>query len=328
MGEKDGKPPEQLKALVLAAGFGSRLRPLTDFGPKPLATVCGVTLFDAAVRLCVSAGALDLAVNTHHLPEIMANYALKNGPDLGAQSIYISHEKTILGTGGALVAIEKWWEEASLLVYNGDILADLDLKGLADAHTKSQNLVTLAVHGSPPTDGGRSVWVDIKGQVKWIATAADLPAGLNPETLTPRGFAGAYVASPRLRDFLPRVPEFYDLILAFNRALAAGQILEACLHTGFWADIGNPRALWETNLQIQKLSPEQRTKMLGRAVTDAITHVREFTVDRESVVSPSAQIGKLAVIKNSVLLSGAVVQESETLNHVIRGLGLDCEFTR
>jgi mannose-1-phosphate guanylyltransferase len=327
MHKEDGKPLEQLKALVLAAGFGTRLRPLTTTVPKPLATVCGVTLFDAAVRLCISAGALDVAVNTHHLPEVMANYALKNGPALGAQSVYISHEKTILGTGGALVAIEKWWGEASLLVYNGDILADLDLAGLAKAHAKGQNLVTLAVHDSPPTDGGRSVWVDGQGHVKCIATVADLPPGLDQKKLSQHGFACAYVASPRLRDFLPKAPEFYDLILAFNNALAAGQIIEACRHSGFWADIGNPKSLWETNLQVQKMNPQSRTKILGGPVIEAFNKNSDFSLDEASVVSPTAQIGRRAIIKNSVLLSGAVVADAETLNHVIRGLGLDCKFT-
>ena len=83
------KEIRELKCLVLSAGLGTRLRPLTDSVPKPLASIVNVTLFDAAVRLCVHAGAKDLAVNTHHLSDIMSQYALTHHRDLGHLSHYL-----------------------------------------------------------------------------------------------------------------------------------------------------------------------------------------------------------------------------------------------
>ncbi len=327
MDNADGKPLKSLKALVLAAGYGSRLRPLTEYLPKPLATVCGVTLFDSAVRLCLSAGADDIAVNTHHLADVMEKYALAHGLRLGARTVYVSHEPTILGTGGALVALEKWWGDSPLLVYNGDILADLDLPALAASHANGHSLVTMSVHDHPPTDGGRSVWVTPDGDVKYIAKASDLPAEYDRKTLSQHGFACAYVAGSGLRQYLPKTPEYFDLILAFNAALKAGHKITALRHTGFWADIGNPRSLWETNLLVHKMPEKVRSKILGApAVQGSQAASGDFTVDRESVISPTAQVGKHAVIKNSVLLAGAEVLESEILTNIIRGFDLDTGF--
>ncbi len=327
MDDKHGKPLKSLKALVLAAGFGSRLRPLTDEIPKPLATVCGVPLFDCAVRLCVKAGVYDVAVNTHHLSDMMTKYALTHGKALGAKSIYMSHEPIILGTGGALVALAKWWGESPLLVYNGDIMADLDLRELARVHSQGNSLVTMAVHDNPPTDGGRSVWVGPDGLVKFIAKANDLPPKCDRKNLSQHGFACAYVAEPGLRAFLPEKPQFFDLILAFNAALEAGHQITAFRHTGFWADIGNPKSLWETNLLVHQMSEKERTKILGEPITQAFPAMsNDVDLDRDSVVHVSSRVGKGATIKNSVLLAGAEVFEAETLVNVIRGYGLNSSF--
>jgi NDP-sugar pyrophosphorylase family protein len=122
-------------------------------------------------------------------------------------------------------------------------------------------------------------------------------------------------------------PEFFDLILAFNAALKAGHKITALRHTGFWADIGNPRSLWETNLLVHKMPEKVRSKILGApAVQGSQAASGDFTVDRESVISPTAQVGKHAVIKNSVLLAGAEVLESEILTNIIRGFDLDTGF--
>jgi mannose-1-phosphate guanylyltransferase len=323
----DGKP---LKSMVLAAGLGTRLRPLTHEIPKPLATVCDVPLFDAAVRLCVKSGAVDLAVNTHHLNDVMSKYAQETFANLGARSLFISHETTILGTGGALSAIKDWWGEALLLVYNGDILSGIPLDELVARHRSDSSLVSLAVHSSPPTDGGRSVWVGPDGLVQCIAKASDLPPTVDKQTLTECGFACAYVASPELREFLPNAPEVFDVILAFNAALKAGHTIRAVPYNGFWADIGQPRSLWEANLAVWRMSPAERLHLLG--VASGMGHdtrkdsLHRSAADGSSVISASARVGKGAKVIDSVLLAGAVVQDFEVFERGIRGYGLDQVF--
>ena len=323
MVDKHGKA---LKCLVLSAGLGTRLRPLTDSIPKPLATVLGVPLLNCAVRRCVLAGSKDLAINTHHLADQVSNYIGKHFKELGAETLYVSHEiPDILGTGGALGAISDWWGESPLLVYNGDILSDLPLDDLVTKHLGSGMLVTLAVRDTPPKDGGRSVWIDESGCVKIIAKKDDLPKGLS--NCREAGFACAYIAEPSLRAFLPKTPGFFDVILAFNSALAAGHEIRALEYRGFWADIGTPRSLWETNLLVGAMSRDEQIRLLGETPPKGIAaRDKSIIIDSKSIVSVSASIGNAAKIENSVLLDGAVVDPSEMLKNAIRGLGLDLVF--
>ena len=325
------KENRELKCLVLSAGLGTRLRPLTDSVPKPLASVVNVTLFDAAVRLCVNAGAKDLAVNTHHLSDIMARYALTHHLSLGARSLHISKEDPdILGTGGALSALADWWDNEDLLVYNGDILSDLPLDRLVAIHRHSENLVTMALRATPPPDGGRSVWFDASsGLTKQISKKADLPASIRSQSLQEVGFACAYIASPRFRDFLPKPAVFFDLIEALNAAITAGEKVAGGIYGGFWADVGNPKSLWETNLKVASISPAARLNLLGS--DRRLGHGKispTAIIDAASVVGFGVSVGAGAKIERSVLLEGAQVDPGEILQDCIRGQGLNHNFSQ
>ena len=327
MADNDGNA---LKALILAAGLGTRLRPLTDHYPKPLATVLGVPLFDSAVIRCVQGGAADLAVNTHHMADVMAKHAKDHFQALGARSLHLSREvPEILGTGGALAAISDWWGTSQLLVYNGDILSEIDLNGLVSRQRSSNGLVTMAVRDLTPRPGDRSVWVNASGEVLHISKKENLPEALRGERLYERSFACAYIASPKLREILPETAVFFDIIAAFNKAIAAGHKIFAESYAGYWADIGDPKSLWQTNLDLLKMSPEQQTRLIGQPsrLANLPDPKDQKRVDSLSVISPSAKLGRSCVVKNSVLLHDALVGESEILENAIRGSGLDQNFS-
>jgi len=316
------------KCLILCAGLGSRLRPLTLSTPKPMATICDVPLFDAALASCLRAGFRHVAINTHHLSDIMAGHATSYAKEAGLNDIYISKEMPeILGTGGALHQLSDWWGQDDLLVYNGDILSEISLEQLWITHQASSNLVTLVYRAAPPADGGRSLWLDPTQRVMAIAKKDDLPANLPKEGLREAGFACAYVVSPHFRKFLPKQGGFFDLIDGFNQAIAAGETISGMPFSGYWADIGNPRALWESNLLVASMSAASRHTLLGRAAEGKMSPFVNFTVDSRSVIAPSVNPGPGCVIENSVLLRGAVVDPGERLSGVLRGLGLNETFS-
>lgn len=310
-----------LKALVLCAGYGTRLKPLTDVVPKPLVTVLNLPLVDLAIERCAKAGALDISINTHHLAKVMASHAQSTYLKLGARSLHISEEiPEILGTGGALSAISGWWGDSRLLVYNGDIISNLDLEALVAKQALTHAVVSIAVTRSPPSGGGRSVWVDQEGVVKAIATRADLPKSLHGVALAECGFACAYVADPRLRRYLPETPQFFDVIKAFQAAIADGLKITANFHDGFWADVGTPETLWKTNLELASLSPKQLQSIIGDLSTERYGDLPANTqIDSISVVSALAKVGQAASISESVILAGGVVADNEMVSRSIRG---------
>jgi mannose-1-phosphate guanylyltransferase len=293
-----------------------------------MATICDVPLFDAALASCLRAGFRHIAINTHHLSDLMASHALSCAKEAGLSDIYISKEMPeILGTGGALHHLSDWWGQDDLLVYNGDILSEISLEQLWLAHQASSSLVTLVYRAAPPNDGGRSLWLDAAQRVVAIAKKDDLPADLPKEGLREAGFACAYVVRPHFRKFLPKHGGFFDLIDGFNQALAAGETISGIPFSGYWADIGNPRALWEANLLVTSMPPASRHTLLGKAAEDKMSPPSNFTVDSRSFIASSVTPGPGCVIENSVLLRGAVVAPGERLSGVLRGLGLNETFS-
>lgn len=292
-----------------------------------MATICGVPLFDAALASCIRSGFRNIAINTHHLSDVMAQHATFCAKDLGLNDIYISTElPEILGTGGALHQLSSWWGQDDLLVYNGDILSEISLQQLWAAHQASSNLVTLVYQANPPVDGGRSIWLDLAQRVVAIAKKVDLPAHLSKQELREVGFACAYVVKPEFRNFLPQKGGFFDLIDGFNQAITAGENIGGLPFSGYWADIGTPRALWEANLFVAAMPRQTRHLLLGKDTACKVSPSHTFTIDSRSVIAPTVTPGTGSVIENSVLLRGAVVDPGERLSGVLRGLGFNERF--
>lgn len=134
-------------ALILAAGFGTRLKPFTEKFPKPLVPVNGVPLILYALAFLKKNGVKDIVINLHHLGEAIPKL-LGNGGDLGLKIRY-SREPQILGTGGGIKKVLNMVGADDVIVINGDVIVDFDLKGLIKRHAKSQNLMTFALFDHP-----------------------------------------------------------------------------------------------------------------------------------------------------------------------------------
>ena len=125
-----------MKAMILAAGLGTRLRPLTNTIPKPLLPIAGTPLIVWNLLLLKRHGFHDVIINLHHLGP-MIEQAVGNGSKYGLR-IYYSHEPVILGTGGAIKQAEPNFSGEPVLVLNGDTLFELDLDALYAFHLRSQ----------------------------------------------------------------------------------------------------------------------------------------------------------------------------------------------
>ena len=141
-----------MKAAVLAAGLGTRLKPLTDICPKPLLPVLNRPLLGVALAQLEAAGCFQVAVNTHHLADQVHDF-LRSLP--WSFQLSVSHEPEILGTGGGLRQLGEVLREGPFLALNADILTDLDLAGVYEAHHPGA-VSTLVLHDSPAYN---HVWV-------------------------------------------------------------------------------------------------------------------------------------------------------------------------
>ena len=134
-----------MKAMILAAGLGTRLRPLTNNKPKALVELAGKTLLEHSVEKLISAGVKDIVINVHHFHDMMKEFI--SGLDYGKVNLQISDEKDLLlDTGGGLWNARSFFDDGMpFLLINVDIVSDIDLKALYKSHVEKHALATLAV---------------------------------------------------------------------------------------------------------------------------------------------------------------------------------------
>jgi mannose-1-phosphate guanylyltransferase len=220
-----------MKAFLLAAGLGTRLRPLTDTTPKCLVEIGGKPMLDIWLDALAKAGVDEVLVNTHHLADLVGEYvARRSGPPL----VRLSHEPVLLGSAGTLLANRDFVDgEQMFLVVYADNLTDFDLRVLVDAHRSRGVVATLSVFRAPrPSECGI---VDVREDrvVGFVEKPANPPGDL--------ANAGMYAFSPyvldEIRGGLPRDIGF-DLLPGL-----VGRAGVVPLGESFFLDIGTPAAL-------------------------------------------------------------------------------------
>ena len=221
-----------LAGMILAAGYGERLRPATSFTPKPLVSFFGATPFHIALKQLKNCGISDVIVNTHHLPEqILA--ASESLNDSG--TVTLSHEKNLLGTGGAYSQIHQWRKGRDLLVVNGDVVHLFPLMDLIAHFNQTQPLALMGLLPSPhPREA--SVWC--RG-TQVLSIGHESPAS----GAKPHGFACVQILSDR---FLTKIREKkpQSVIHYYRKALVAGGSVEGLSRPCYWHDLGTPSRYW------------------------------------------------------------------------------------
>lgn len=220
---------DSLRGMVLAAGFGTRLAPLTDLVPKPLLPVGGRALLDLAVANLDRAGVGPVVVNTHHLSGQVAAH-VRARPDAGRFTL--SHEPAILGTGGALDGARDFLAQApEFLLHNGDVLTDADLSALLAAHRAAGCAATLMLVDCPAVNT-----VEVGGDGRVLRLAGRPAAGPAPARhLT---YAGVGAFSRRLLADVPAGPSSLVDVLAAVIAREPGAVRAWVPDGAHWDDVG------------------------------------------------------------------------------------------
>jgi mannose-1-phosphate guanylyltransferase len=218
-----------MQAAILAAGWGTRLRPLTHAVPKALIPVLNRPLLGILLAQLQGAGASKVAVNTHHLADQVEEFLETHRPQ--GLEVVIRPEPELLGTGGGLRSLGRALDEKPFLVVNADILTDLDLAEIFRQH-RQEALATLVLHDCPPHN---HVWVDQEGRVTGVG---EPPPGVSRP---PLAYTGVQVVSPRMLAWLPEQGPA-DLVAAWRQIIAQGGRLAAWVVSTFWQDVGTPEA--------------------------------------------------------------------------------------
>lgn len=234
-----------MKAMVLCAGFGTRLRPLTDKLPKPLVPLCGVPLLKYNFALLQTAGVREVVVNTHHLGVEMEKGALRIAAELGLALQVSREEKHILGTGGGVRRALSMLGDGTFFLLNGDMIFDLDLTAALAAHRAAKAVATMVLAPYPRGATYGAVEVDKDFNVRRIAGRGALPE----PGLTRMHFTGVHIAEPELAARLPEGESDINRT-AYVRLIHEGKKVHGHLQSGYWGDLGAPRSLLRANLDV------------------------------------------------------------------------------
>ncbi|MEO6951757.1 MAG: NDP-sugar synthase [Polyangia bacterium] len=307
------------RALVLAAGLGTRLGPLSDERPKPLVPVCDIALIRYAIALLAGHGIVEIAVNLHHKGELIEQ-ELGTGADLGV-SITYSPEPEILGTGGGIVKLADFLTEGGnedFFVVNGKILVDADLHAMKARHARTGAVATMLLKEVPDAERWGAVETDRDGRVLRI-----IGQGQAGEARHTAMFTGIHLVSPRLVARLPEHGESDSIRQGYLPALRDGDRVEGMILSGYFQEHSTPKRYLDGNLNA--LYGRARLRYAPGALVGVDTTARVdgsviapvrigpgAIVEAGAHVGPGVVVGRGARVRSGVRLERVIVWDGAT----------------
>lgn len=223
-----------MRAMILAAGLGTRMRPLTETVPKALAPVAGRPLVAYALRFLHAQGIKHVVINLHHLGDTI-RATLGDGSPYGVQISY-SPEDPLLETGGGIKNAQAFLDGETFVVLNCDAILDLDLAAVLDAHRRTQAIGTLVLRSDPKAAEYGLLEINAAGRVRRLRGE---PAEVD-EPVSAYMFTGCQILEPRIFDFMPEGKPFSTTRETYPALLRTGEPLYGFVHTGPWMVVDTP----------------------------------------------------------------------------------------
>lgn len=321
-----------MMAIVLAGGEGTRLQPLTYKRPKPMMPVAGRPCIDYVIRSLVDSGFQEIVVTTAYLSDTLIK-AIGDAEDYNASILY-SFEAKPAGTAGAVRRVANFIDD-TFVVAMGDILADVDFKGLYEFHRRNGGIGTIALtEVDDPTQYGIA-GLDGRGR---IAKFKEKPP--KEEAFSNLANAGIYVLEPDVLDFIPTDQKFDFAKDLFPKLMSKGLVLYGQRLEGTWMDIGRPHDLWKASMEIVRregkplhlegvasegpvildasATIEEGAILKGPCYVGPAVTLRSGSVADNACLYEAARLEGKAVVRNSIVLEGSVVGPSaEILDSVV-----------
>jgi NDP-sugar pyrophosphorylase family protein len=311
-----------MKAMILAAGFGTRLWPLTEDRTKPAIPFLNRPLICYAVEYLASSGVRDIIVNLHHQPDSIRR-ALGDGARFGV-SIHYSEEEEILGTSGAIDRVRDLLEGDDFVVMNGKVVTDINLSAAISAHRANSAIATLVLRENAAREHFSIVEVDHRGRVSRFAgfpepaatEAARAEANRATAGSVARGdgaplmFTGIQVLSPRIFDYVPRNCFSHSTIHVYPRAIEEGEAVLGHVAEGNWYEMSTLDRYLEASLLFM-------SRRGVAVVSGSSCVVEEGALVEDSVLWDRVTIERGAQVRRAVLADGVRIPAGATIERAV-----------
>jgi len=309
--------------MILAAGYGTRLWPLTADRTKPAIPFLGKPLVGYVAEYLAGHGVDEVVVNLHHRPESV-RAALGDGSRFGVRLRYVE-EPVILGTSGALDNARHLLGDDTFVVVNGKIVTDIDLTEAMKTHRQTNALATLVLRPNPT----REAFSIVETRDGLVTKFAGMPSSQVTGEAAPLMFTGIQILEPRIFDYIPRAVFSHSTVDVYPQAIARGERIAAHVAEGMWYELSTiPRYL---EISLRLLSNQGRNFDMGEdcqiqsgaAISDALLWDR-VTVEEgarvdHSILADGVRISNGEVIEDSAVVLASLVRGAERPAKALKG---------
>ena len=292
-----------MRAIVLSAGYGTRLWPLTEDRTKPAIPILGKPLVGYVAEYLAGYGIDEIVVNLHHRPDSV-RHALGDGSRFGVKLYYVE-EPEILGTSGALDNTREFFERETFVVVNGKIITDIDLNAALETHRKTNAIATLVL--LPNTRRERFSVVETEhGRIKGFG-GMPTPDGTGAAPLM---FTGIHILEPRIFDYIPRGVFSDSVIHVYPPAIANGETLAAHVASGNWRELSTLRRYLDISVELL----QEEGKSLVAGVQSVISPSATIT---DSILWDDVEVGAGARVIRAILADDVKINAGEIVENAV-----------
>ena len=321
-----------MKAMILAAGYGERLWPLTADRGKPALPVLGKPLVGYVAEYLARNGVTEAVVNLHHRPESVRD-SLGDGSQFGLHLEYV-YEPVILGTSGGLDNAREFFQDGTFICVNGKIITDIDLHAAIETHRQQNALATLVLKRN--TRRERFSMVETANGLVTRFSGMPQPNESEADADAPLMFTGIHILEPRIFDYIPRGVFSDSVVHVYPQAMAKGERIGAHVGEGMWHELSTMQRYLDISLAL--LAVQNRNVFAGdrssvpekAKVSDSILWndvvVEEDAIVSRSVIGDGVRVRAEEVFENSVVVRADLVAEVTPPAKALKGRFQDDKF--
>ncbi len=292
------------KAMVLAAGLGTRLRPLTDLISKPMAPIVNRPVMEHIINLLAEHDFKDIVCNLHYFPDEIKNY-FGDGSKWGVNITY-SYEEELLGTAGGVKKVEDFFGKETFLVISGDALTDINLSAAYEYHKKKKSVGTLVLTAVEDTSQYGVVILDDNNRIKGFQEKP-----LSGEAKSNLANSGIYFFETEVFKFMPPAGNFYDFGKnLFPELLEKNITYYGYKHDDYWNDVGSLDEYQQGNFDA--LEGKVRVRIPGKKINEGVWIGENCRIQENVTIIPPVCIGDNCKIEKGARLYGPIILGDNT----------------
>jgi NDP-sugar pyrophosphorylase family protein len=317
-----------MKAMILAAGYGQRLWPLTNILPKPLLPIVNKPALAWILEYLATFSIKEVMINLHHLAPLIPQ-TFGEGPFCGIR-LHYSYEEELLGTAGALKKIEAFLQGGTFILFNADTLVELDLEKALAFHRTKGAMATLIVREDNEAANYGLLKIGPEGQlIEFLNHRSPTPAKTSRETM----FSGIHILEPDIFNEIP--PNCYCGFSeeVYPSMIRKGYPIYGYLYTGYWMDIGSPNRYLQANKDFLRKTGSSFSESIGKAreqikISPPIAIGNNAILQEGCCLGPwttlgdNCFLGRRSIIEESIAWNNVFIGEETYINNAILGTGV------